>query len=175
VGTDEPLSTEPRESFDDYVVSRGPALVRFGFLLTHDHHLAQDLAQEGLARLHRHWSRVRSKDDPDAFVRKTMVNLLISWRRRRAWTEHPTSEPPDTPSDVNDDVAERDEMWRFLGALPAKQRAVLVLRYYENLTDPEIASIVGCSPATVRSHASKAIHRLRAVSAAELIPGGRHD
>jgi RNA polymerase sigma-70 factor (sigma-E family) len=174
VGTDEQLSTDARGGFDDYVASRGPGLVRFAYLLVRDHHLAEDLAQEGLARLHRHWSRVRSKDDPDAFVRKVMVNQLVSWRRRRSWSERPVSEPPDAATTVPDDLADRDEMWELLGVLPPKQRAVLVLRYYDNRTDDEIAGLLGCTPATVRSHASKAFARLRTTAGNTLMYGGIH-
>jgi RNA polymerase sigma-70 factor (sigma-E family) len=155
------------QAFEEYAAVRGPALVRFAFLLLHDQHLAQDLAQEGLARAHRNWSRVQSADNPDAFVRRIMLNQLLSWRRRRSWTERPTDRPPDAPAEPTYESGDRDEMWVLLGQLPPRQRAVLVLRFYEDLTDDEIANILNCAPATVRSHASKALARLRCLVVAE--------
>jgi len=165
-------------SFDSYVRTRGTALTRFAYLLVRDYHLAQDLTQEALARLHRQWARVSDFDQPDAYVRKIMLNQLLSWRRRRSWTERVTSHVD--PGAATDDPAalgaERDAMWSLLGGLPTRQRAVLVLRFYEDLDDDEIADLLGCSAVTVRSHASKALARLREVAAEpELVPrGGRH-
>jgi RNA polymerase sigma-70 factor (sigma-E family) len=153
-------------SFESYVASRGPALTRFAYLMVRDHHLAQDLVQEGLAHLHRHWARVSDFDDPDAYVRRIMLNQLLSWRRRRSWSERVTADVRDAPSgsDPTSGV-ERDAMWDLLGKLAPQQRAVLVLRFYEDLDDDAIAHLLKCAPATVRSHASKAIARLRSVVA----------
>jgi RNA polymerase sigma-70 factor (sigma-E family) len=165
-------------SFENYVALRGPALTRLAYLMVRDHHLAEDLTQESLARLHRHWPRVSDFDDPDAYVRKIMLNQLLSWRRRRSWSERTTAELGDRPTsgDLATDGAERDAMWSLLGELPPQQRAVVVLRYYEDLDDDAIAALISCSPATVRSHASKAIARLRStVSEPDLAHGGRHD
>jgi RNA polymerase sigma-70 factor (sigma-E family) len=164
-----------RASFDSYVQQRGGALTRLAYLLVHDHHLAQDLTQETLARLHRHWTRVSSFDDPDAYVRRIMLNQLLSWRRRRSWSERPTA---DVAADVmTEDCAaagaDRDEMWALLETLTAQQRAVVVLRFYEDLDDKAIADLLGCSAATVRSHASKAFAKLRnAAAQPDLARGG---
>jgi RNA polymerase sigma-70 factor (sigma-E family) len=154
-------------SFESFVQAHGTALTRFAYLLVRDHHLAQDLTQEALAQLHRHWARVSDFDQPEAYVRKIMLNQLLSWRRRRSWSERTTADvaervDPDDPMAVG---VERDAMWTLLGALPTQQRAVLVLRFYEDLDDDAIADLIGCSPTTVRSHASKALARLRAVAA----------
>jgi RNA polymerase sigma-70 factor (sigma-E family) len=162
-------------SFDSYVQQRAGPLTRLAYLLTNDHHLAQDLTQETLARLHRHWAKVSAFDDPDAYVRRIMVNQLTSWRRRRSWSER-TSADID-PHGIAEDPAvagvERDAMWELLKALSPHQRAVIVLRFYEDLDDPTIASLLDCSPATVRSHASKALARLRsAANRTDLARGG---
>jgi RNA polymerase sigma-70 factor (sigma-E family) len=163
-------------SFETFVQTRGATLTRFAYLIVRDHHLAQDLTQEGLARLHRHWARVSDFDDPDAYVRKIMLNQFLSWRRRRAWTERSTADLAEQPTsdDPTASGADRDAMWALLGDLPPRQRAVIVLRYYEDLDDNAIAHLLKCTPATVRSHASKATARLRsAVADADLTYGGR--
>jgi RNA polymerase sigma-70 factor (sigma-E family) len=175
---DHNLESAHTASFESYVATRGPALTRFAYLMVRDHHLAQDLVQEGLARLHRHWVRVSDFDDPDAYVRKIMLNQLLSWRRRRSWSERTTADLGDAP--LSDDAAtagaERDEMWTLLGQLPPQQRAVIVLRFYEDLDDDAIAALLNCAPATVRSHASKAVARLRSVvSEPDLTSGGHRD
>ncbi|HVY09706.1 MAG TPA: SigE family RNA polymerase sigma factor [Mycobacteriales bacterium] len=164
-----------RLSFDAYVQQRGLALTRVAYLLVHDHHLAQDLTQEALARLHRHWSRVSAFESPDAYVRKIMLNQLLSWRRRRSWTERVTADLQDggTVEDSAVEDAERDAMWTLLASLSPQQRAVIVLRFYEDLDDEAIASLLGCSPATVRSHSSKALAKLREAAAQpDFVQGG---
>jgi RNA polymerase sigma-70 factor (sigma-E family) len=150
-------------SFETYVATRSDALVRLAYLMVRDRHLAEDLAQEALARLHRNYARVRDADNPDAYVRKIMLNQLLSWRRRRSWTERSVAdpEPPGRADDHATAAADRDAMWTLLGTLPPKQRAVVVLRFYEDLDDDTIAALLDCSPATVRAHASKAMARLR--------------
>jgi RNA polymerase sigma-70 factor (sigma-E family) len=153
-------------TFDGYVQQRAASLSRLAYLLVHDHHLAQDLTQETLARLHRHWSRVSTLDDPDAYVRRIMLNQLMSWRRRRSWSERAVADLADETAaeDPAAAGAERDAMWSLLKALSPQQRAVIVLRFYEDLDDASIASLLGCSAATVRSHASKALAKLRSAS-----------
>jgi RNA polymerase sigma-70 factor (sigma-E family) len=154
------------QDFTDWVAARGPRLVSFGYLLCRDRDLAQDLAQEALARLHPRWERISRDGDPEAYVRRSMLNQLLSWRRRRSWTEQPMESigldrvVADTP-DHAESVGSREAMWALLGSLPMRQRAVVVLRFYEDRSDTEIADLLGCRPATVRSHASKALARLR--------------
>lgn len=149
--------------FEEFVAARGHALLRFAYLLTSDRHLAEDLVQEALLRAHRRWSSIESSYGPEPYVRKAVLRAFLSWRRRRASGEIAIPEPPDRPADegLAERAVERDAMWGLLGQLSKAQRAVLVLRYYEDLADTEIAQLLGCTPATVRVHAHKALGRLR--------------
>jgi RNA polymerase sigma-70 factor (sigma-E family) len=151
------------KAFEDFVKARSAALVRYGYVLTGNPHDAADLAQEALARLGSAWSRVRRKDDPEGYARTTMARLHISrWRRLRR--ERLSGEPPDQAyADPGFDRVEGDGgLWRALATLPPRQRAVLVLRYYEQHTDEEIAALLGISRGTVRSQAARALDKLRA-------------
>jgi RNA polymerase sigma-70 factor (sigma-E family) len=152
-----------RESFEEYVTVRGGRLLRFAYVLCGDRHLAEDLVQEVLARAHRRWTRIEA-EEPDAYLRTALVRAHLSWRRRRSSTERVTAEPPD-PGGAAADFAHRhairDEIWTMLGTLPRAQRAVLVLRFYEDLDDRAIAAVLGCAPTTVRVHASRALAALR--------------
>ncbi|NUR29002.1 MAG: SigE family RNA polymerase sigma factor [Catenulispora sp.] len=153
-------------TFDDYVASRGAALLRLAFALTGDRHLAEDLTQDALAGLYSRWSRVAGMEQVDAYVRRSLVNLHVSWRRRRSSREVPLADPSepvggDVAPDGTEAAAERDQAWRLLATLPRRQRAVLVLRFYEDLSDRDIAETLGCSQATVRSQASRALATLR--------------
>jgi RNA polymerase sigma-70 factor (sigma-E family) len=147
--------------FEAFVVSRGPALLRFAYLLTADAHLAQDLVQEALIKAHRRWSGHAQADHPEAYVRRIMVNQHLSWRRRRAHHEVAAPVAEIVAADAMSQVGERDLVWRTLAGLPRRQRIVLVLRYYEDLPDPDIASLLGCAEGTVRSLASRAFAALR--------------
>jgi RNA polymerase sigma-70 factor (sigma-E family) len=149
--------------FDDFVVARGPALLRFAHVLCGNAHLAEDLVQEVLARVHRRWVRIENLEAPEAYVRRAIVREFLSWRRRRSSREAVLAEIPDRPSgqDTAQQLAARDEMWTLLASLPRSQRAVLVLRFYDDLADDAIADMLGCAPSTVRAHASRALARLR--------------
>lgn len=147
--------------FDEFVVGHGAALLRFGYLMTGDRALAEDLVQEALVKVHRRWSSGFSVDRPDAYVRKVMANQFTSWRRRRSSTEVVGTVPDGACLDGSDAFADRDLVWQALAELPRRQRVVLVLRYYEHLTDAEIASLVGCAESTVRSLAARAFASLR--------------
>ncbi|MFI6297158.1 SigE family RNA polymerase sigma factor [Nonomuraea sp. NPDC050790] len=152
------MDDEP--GFDDFVAEETEALLRYGYVLTGNPHDAADLVQEALVRLCGAWPKVRRKDSPHSYVRTTMARLHISlWRRRRR--EHLTEGPPER---VHHEVFPSDEeqgLWAALGALPRRQRAVLVLRYYEQLSDAEIAKVLGISPGTVRSQAFRGLDKLR--------------
>ncbi|WP_214102853.1 SigE family RNA polymerase sigma factor [Acrocarpospora catenulata] len=146
--------------FADFVAERADALLRYGYVLSGNPHDAADLTQEALIRLHRAWSRVRRKQDPERYTRVIMARLHVNaWRFRRrerlAWDPPEQTHHADFPSDGE------QGLWRALAGLPPKQRAVLVLRYYEELTDIEIAGVLGISRGTVRSHASHGLNRLR--------------
>ncbi len=154
---------EDLESFEDFVHARANALLRYGFVLTGNPHDAEDLLQEGLIRLRRAWPRVQNKNDPEQYVRTTMARMHISlWRklrRERLFGVLPDRGHTDAElTRINDDSG----LWQALASLPRKQRAVLVLRYYEELSDGEIAELLGISRGTVRSQISRALEKLRA-------------
>jgi RNA polymerase sigma-70 factor (sigma-E family) len=151
-------------TFEEYVAARGAALVRFARLLTGDPHRAEDLVQEALARAYLRWDSIVRTEQPDAYLRRMVINGSHSWWRRRSNRETPTAEIADrlAPGSLDVEAAERDAMWQQIARLSERQRAVLVLRYYEDLDDATIADILGCSPVTVRSHALKALNVLRA-------------
>ena len=155
------------DGFDEFVVARGPALLRYAHLLCGNAHLAEDLVQEVLARVHRRWARIEHLDAPEAYVRRAVTREFLSWRRRLASREAVLAEVPDRPSgaDPAGQLAARDEMWTLLAGLPRTQRAVLVLRFYDDLADNQIADVLGCAPSTVRAHASRALARLRSALA----------
>jgi len=151
-------------SFEEYVTARGAALVRFARVLVGDQHRAEDLVQDALARAYLRWNRIVRTDQPDVYLRRAVLNGSRSWWRRRGSRERPVEQPTDRPApgDLGAETAERDALWRNLSRLPARQRAVLVLRYYEDLDDATIAAVLGCTPVTVRTHALRALTALRA-------------
>jgi RNA polymerase sigma-70 factor (sigma-E family) len=162
-------------TFEQFVHSRGAALVRFARLLTGNDDRADDLVQDVLAKAWVKWRRVSASDHPDIYVRKMIVNANISWWRRRSSTEVSVAEPTDRPTgDLAVDVAERDHLWSLVAGLPVRQRAVLVLRYYEDLDDAAIAEIMSISAVTVRTTASRALAALRERYAIQdlAFPGG---
>lgn len=154
--------------FDAFVLSRGAALVRFAHALNGDRQHAEDVVQTVLARVHGRWGRVRKMAEPEAYVKRMIVNEHLSWRRRRSNQEVSGQAVTAVPSDdATAALAERDRVWRQLAALPARQRAVLVLRYYEDLPDRDIAAVLGCPESTVRSHAARGLAQLRIATAQE--------
>jgi RNA polymerase sigma-70 factor (sigma-E family) len=160
-----PAGAHPRrpEGFDDFVRSRGGALLRFAYVLCGDAHLAEDIVQEVLARMHPRWARVTVMESPEAYVRTAIVRQFLSWRRRRAAGEAVVAEVPE-PAGLDEPqqrVLARDQMWQLLAGLPRAQRAVLVLRFYCDLADPEIAVLLDCRESTVRSQAARALARMR--------------
>jgi RNA polymerase sigma-70 factor (sigma-E family) len=151
------------ETFDAFVRDRAASLIRFGYTLTGNQHDAADLVQESLIRMGAAWHRVRGKGDPEAYVRTTMARLHISWWRRRRRERLVDAVPERAYTDEGlSRLDAHGDLWQALGDLPPRQRAVLVLRYYELHTDDEIATILGISRSTVRSNAFRALKRLRA-------------
>jgi RNA polymerase sigma-70 factor (sigma-E family) len=138
-------------TFEEYVLARGPALVRLARLLAGNDHHAEDLVQDVLARAYPRWGRICRTDQPDLYLRRMLVNANVSWWRRRSSRELAVAEIADRPlpDDLGVIAVERDAMWQQVVALPARQRAVLVLRYYEDLDDAAIAEILGCSTVTL--------------------------
>lgn len=151
------------DEFSEYVAGRQQALLRTAYLLTGDHHAAEDLVQAALARIYLSWNRIRDKGSIDAYVRRTMINEHTSWWRR-AWRkrERTTDEIPEMAAATTDaDPTERDEVWALVNTLPPRQRAAVVLRYYEDLTEAETAAALGCSVGNVKSQTSRALATLR--------------
>lgn len=151
-------------SFDELVVSNERRLLRLALMLSGGVHSAEDLVQTVLARAHRRWDRISSLDHPEAYLRTMVVNEFLSWRRRLKNREVPMAELVEPPAgeDITGRQAQRDAAWRLLANLPRQQRAVLVLRFYEDLPDDEIAAVLGCSASTVRSNAARGLANLRA-------------
>jgi RNA polymerase sigma-70 factor (sigma-E family) len=156
------------ESFESFVLAHGPELVGFARRLTLDHHRAEDIVQDVLARIGLSWSKVSQVDDVRAYVYKAVLNDFLSWRRRRSSGERPSDlswHRGGVAPGVDDAVAARGDLRAALARLPRVQRAVLVLRYYHDRPDSEIAELLGCRENTVRSHARRALLTLRAAPA----------
>jgi RNA polymerase sigma-70 factor (sigma-E family) len=150
------------ESFDAFVAARLPALLRYARVLTASAGDAEDLVQEALVRVGAAWWRVRRRDDPEGYVRRTMLRLAINaGRRRREIAVADVPERGETDPGFAR-VEDGEELARLVDGLPAGMRAVLVLRYLDGLDDDAIAAVLGCSRVTVRSQASRALARLRA-------------
>ena len=146
--------------FDDFVAARSTHLLRTAYLLTHDHALAEDLLQTALTKSWFAWSRIEG--NPEPYVRRVLVNTYASWWRRRWNDEYATEELPETGgADHTDSSVASHDLWDALGRLPKRQRAVVVLRYYEDLSEAETATLLGCSRGTVKSQLSKALAKLR--------------
>jgi RNA polymerase sigma-70 factor (sigma-E family) len=150
--------------FEAYMSARQPSLLRTAYLLTGDQHTAEDLVQTALAKLYLSWDKVQDRGLMDGYARRILVNENNSlWRR--AWKRREVSSDtlPDHQSvvDTHDD-GRSAALWEFVQSLPRKQRAVVVLRYYEDLSEAEVADILGISVGTVKSQASRALAGLRA-------------
>jgi len=158
------------EEFREFMASRWPGLVRLGYGLTGDRGLAEDLAQSALAKAYASWARVRRADDPDAYVRRILINANNNRFRKRRVAEHSADYLPETGvADAADSLGQRSVLIAALMELPPKQGAVVVLRYWEDLPETQVASIMGCSVGTVKSQASRALARLR--TSAQLVEG----
>jgi RNA polymerase sigma-70 factor (sigma-E family) len=151
-------------TFEEYASWRLPSVLRFAAVLTGDRGLAEDVVQEVLIRAHRHWGRISRLDRPDTYIKRMVVNEYITVRRK-SWRLLPSGQATDVDHRVTPDYAgyhaERDALLTELGKLPARQRTVLVLRYYEGLSDTEIAEVLGCRPGTVRGYIARALAALR--------------
>ena len=165
-------------TFDEYLLASLPGLLRYAVMLTGDAHLAEDVVQDTMVRVHTHWRRVQAADSPDRYVRRMVTNTYLSWRRggwfRRAVTMPVV--PELRVPDGTDEVTVRHEMWERLAGLPGRQRAALVLRYYEDLPDADIADALDCAAGTVRSLISRGLESLRqTMDATAVASGSDHD
>jgi RNA polymerase sigma-70 factor (sigma-E family) len=155
--------------YSEYVALRWPALVRTAYLLTGDHGHAEDLAQSALTKCLVAWPRIRSRDAADAYVRKALLNTYISWRRKSSWHEMPSEDPPAAETyDSTEGLAQRSAVLDALAVLPPKQRAVVVLRFYEDLGIRDVAKQVGCSTGSVKRQTHEALKKLRHVMGDEV-------
>jgi RNA polymerase sigma-70 factor (sigma-E family) len=151
-----------RSDYQAFVVSRWPRLLRLAYLLTQDWSSAEDLVQTALVKAWFAWPRISG--DPEPYLRKIIINTHSSWWRRAWRTREITSEAvPDRPGpdDTSAFVGERDLVWTVLGKLPYRQRTVVVLRFYEDLSEAQVAELMHCSVGTVKSQTSKALAKLR--------------
>ena len=175
------MSNEVDDDFREFVLARTPSLLRTAYLLTGDHHAAEDLLQVAFLKAYRHWPRVRTLDAPEFYLRRVLVNQRTSWWRRRRVAELSVATFYDAVDagaergepaggDLAIGVAERDLVWRAVQQLPPRTRAALVLRYWEDRPEAEIADLLGCSPGTVKSLASRGLDRLRTLLVPDLGP-----
>jgi RNA polymerase sigma-70 factor (sigma-E family) len=150
--------------FSAYMAARQPSLLRTAYLLTGDRHTAEDLVQTSLAKLYLSWDKVERREVVDGYVRRILVNEHNSlWRRAWKRREVSTDAPPELAAVVDaPDDGSSAALWQFVQTLPRKQRAVVVLRYYEDLSEAETADILGVSVGTVKSQASRALANMRA-------------
>lgn len=153
--------------FDEFAHERLLSLVRYATMLTQDRELAEDVVQDVLVRAHGRWNRIAVLDRPDLYVKRMVTNEYFSWRRRRRVATVPLlpelaeAAVHARPPSHEEASADREALWGELNRLPRQQRVVLILRFYEGLTDREIASVLGCRPTTVRGYAARALATLR--------------
>jgi RNA polymerase sigma-70 factor (sigma-E family) len=152
-------------TFDEFAATRLDAVLRFAVVLTNDRGLAEDVVQEVLIRAHQRWAKIGALEHPEAYVRRMVVNEFLSWRRKWArYVPQADVEPmmgQTTQADHADAQAERATLLAEVAKLPRRQRAVLVLRYYEGLSDAQIADVLGCAETTVRGYAFRGLAALR--------------
>lgn len=153
-------------TFEEFISARLVALIRYATVVTCDPHLAEDVLQDVLVRAQAKWNRIGSVETPEAYVKRMIVNEFLSWRRRRTVAVPVAREamddligPAPDPTGPHD---QRDAMLHMIAALPPRQRAVIALRFYEDLSTEQIADTLGCRPVTVRAHTNRALATLRA-------------
>ncbi|MEU4401450.1 SigE family RNA polymerase sigma factor [Micromonospora orduensis] len=153
-------------TYEEFADTRLAPLLRYAVMLTGDPHQAQDLVQETMVRVQLNWRRVARADSPERYVRRMLTNQFVDWKRgswmRRVLLRAEPDESVPAHADHAQSAVDRDQIWSWLSRLPRRQRATLVLRYYEDLPDAEIAEILGCAVGTVRSSISRALATLRA-------------
>jgi RNA polymerase sigma-70 factor (sigma-E family) len=161
------------DEFTEFVRAAWPALYRTAYLLVGDRGLAEDLVQTTLAKTYASWGRIRDLGAAGVYTRTILVNTAMSWFRRRSWaSEVTTATVPDAAVPPVD--SDRPLVLAALRALPPRQRAVVVLRFYEDLTVEQTATALGITPGTVKSQTSHAMNRLRSLLGDAVIPEGAH-
>ncbi len=162
-----PRARGPRPGFDDpgfrdYVTARSRSLLRTAYLLTGNRADAEDLVQSALAKTYLAWDRIEDRGALDGYVRRAMVNTHISWWRRRRLEEYPTDEVPDQAVADHSGTSDlQDTLRRAVDRLPQRMRAAVMLRYFEDMTEAEVADVLGVSLGTVKSTVSRAVAKLR--------------
>ncbi|MCM0618809.1 SigE family RNA polymerase sigma factor [Nocardioides bruguierae] len=168
------MGTDRRAEFTDFAAARQQSLLRAAYLMVGEQTLAQDLVQEALTKTYVAWPRLRRTEAAEAYTRRAITTTAISWFRRKSWSHERVSETPEDlrpagaqsqsqgQDDHADDVARRDWLWAALHRLPPRQRAAVVLRYYEDLTEAQTAEALGCAVGTVKSQVNAAFKTLRA-------------
>lgn len=165
-----PRSERTHPDFATFVAARQQALQRYAYLVIGDVALAEDLVQEALAKTYARWGRVRDQGNPEAYVRRAITTTAISWSRRRGFRgEVPTERLPEghgheastVQADPGDGVSDAAALGHALRRLPPRQRAAVVLRFYEDLSEAQTAEVLGCAVGTVKSQVSAALTRLR--------------
>ena len=150
------------DEFREFVAARSTALLRTAYLLAGDWATAEDLLQTALTKTYLAWKRLGEIEAVEPYARRVLVNTATSWWRRRWHGERPTEVLPERPApDQIEEQLERDALWRHVRTLPARQRAVLVLRFYEDMTEAQTAAMLNISPGTVKSQTFRALNTLR--------------
>jgi RNA polymerase sigma-70 factor (sigma-E family) len=160
-----------KQEFDAFVEGQYRSLLRTAYLLMRDRDLAEDLLQTALTKTWFAWGRIDA--DPVPYVRRVMVTTAVSWWRRRWRIEVPTEHLPEPHTSTTGPSPDAHDLWVAIGHLPARQRAVIVLRYYEDLSEAETARVLDCSAGAVKSHCSRALAKLRVDAALTPLTGER--
>jgi RNA polymerase sigma-70 factor (sigma-E family) len=160
------VSLTTDEEYAEVYAATWPRLYRVAYAVTRDAGRAEDAVQTAMAKAYASWARVRAADRPEAYLRTMVMNEVLGVRRRGWWRLERAGSLPEAPPDRPDDpglraVLDRDELWGWLARLAPRQRAVVVLRYFEDLSEEQIAETLGCSRGTVKSQASAALATLR--------------
>ncbi|KAB2810765.1 SigE family RNA polymerase sigma factor [Pimelobacter simplex] len=163
------MPARDRAAFAEFVAARSASLHRAAYLMVGDVGLAQDLVQEALTKTYVAWPRLRHVGAAEAYTRKAITTTAITWFRKRSWSERATEVLPEKADGGHADaVVVRHSLLAALAELPPRQRAVIVLRYYEDLSERQTAEALGCAVGTVKSQASAGLTRLRTLMGDEL-------
>jgi RNA polymerase sigma-70 factor (sigma-E family) len=155
------VDKDTAEQFALFVAAHQSRLLRTAYLLTGDRESARDLVQTALAKTYVRWRHIRRTDAPEVYVRRVLVTTHAGWHRRRL-VEVLHGTPPEVPyDDATSSVNERDAMWAVIRTLPPGQRACVVLRYYEDLSEAAVAELLGCSVGSVKRQTSRALQKLK--------------